>query len=92
MPTSCRRGGDHVILILFHVIRRSWYNDRVTFRRLMVVEVYYSPLNSMSAGKNAVFTWRGKPLFIRHRTSEEISASKTADVSQLRDPQSDEER
>ena len=43
-------------------------------------------------GKNAVFTWRGKPLFIRHRTEEEISKAQAADVAALRDPQSDAER
>lgn len=49
-------------------------------------------LSTIPEGKNAVFTWRGKPLFIRHRTGEEIAAAKSADVSQLRDPQSDDER
>jgi len=49
-------------------------------------------VSSIPEGKNAVFTWRGKPLFIRHRTSEEIAAAQAADVSQLRDPQSDQER
>lgn len=49
-------------------------------------------LSTIPEGKNAVFTWRGKPLFIRHRTSEEINAAKNADISQFRDPQTDAER
>lgn len=49
-------------------------------------------ISTIPEGKNAVFTWRGKPLFIRHRTAEEIQASKSTDISTLRDPQTDEER
>lgn len=49
-------------------------------------------LGTVPEGKNAVFTWRGKPLFIRHRTQEEIDKSKAANVSQMRDPQTDAER
>ena len=31
--------------------------------------------------------WRGKPVFVRHRTPEEIEAAKSTDVSDLVDPQ-----
>ena len=36
--------------------------------------------------------WRGKPVFIRHRTAEEIKAAEDTDVKGLRDPQADSER
>ena len=36
--------------------------------------------------------WRGKPVFIRHRTAEEIEEANKVDVKSLRDPQSDEDR
>ena len=36
--------------------------------------------------------WRGKPVFVRHRTEAEIEEARGVDVSQLRDPQTDEER
>lgn len=49
-------------------------------------------ISTIPEGKNAVFTFRGKPLFIRHRTQEEIDAAKNCDVASLRDPQTDEER
>ena len=38
------------------------------------------------------FKWRGKPLFIRHRTAAEIEAEVSCDPATLRDPQSDSER
>lgn len=39
-----------------------------------------------------VFKWRGKPLFVRHRTDEEIEDVRSVDVQSLRDPQDDLER
>ena len=36
--------------------------------------------------------WRGKPVFIDHRTPEEIKAAEAVDVSSLRDPQADSAR
>lgn len=43
-------------------------------------------------GKSVTFKWRGKPLFIRHRTAEEISTETAVTLSSLRDPQHDSER
>jgi ubiquinol-cytochrome c reductase iron-sulfur subunit len=43
-------------------------------------------------GKNITFTWRGKPLFVRHRTEKEISDVRAVDVNSLRDPEKDEDR
>jgi len=49
-------------------------------------------LGDIPEGKNVTFKWRGKPLFIRHRTADEIDIESKVDVSQLRDPQADSER
>jgi len=49
-------------------------------------------LGDIPEGKNVTFKWRGKPLFVRHRTQEEIQAEQAVDVSSLRDPQQDSER
>jgi len=49
-------------------------------------------LADIPEGKNMTFKWRGKPLFIRHRTAEEIDVCRAVDPATLRDPQSDEER
>jgi len=49
-------------------------------------------LNDIPAGKNVVLKWRGKPLFVKHRTPEEIARERAVDVSSLRDPQKDEDR
>lgn len=36
--------------------------------------------------------WRGKPVFIRHRTAGEIDEANQVDVKSLRDPQTDADR
>ena len=49
-------------------------------------------LGDIPEGKNMTFKWRGKPLFIRHRTAQEIADVTAVDPASLRDPQSDAER
>jgi len=49
-------------------------------------------LGDIPEGKNMTFKWRGKPLFIRHRTASEIEAETSIDPATLRDPQADSER
>jgi ubiquinol-cytochrome c reductase iron-sulfur subunit len=36
--------------------------------------------------------WRGKPVFIRHRTPEEIAEAEGENIAGFRDPQTDAER
>lgn len=49
-------------------------------------------LESIPEGKSAVFKWRGKPLFVRHRMASEIAAEAKVDVASLRDPEEDSVR
>lgn len=49
-------------------------------------------LSSIPEGKSVVIKWRGKPIFIRHRTPAEIEAARNTDISHLRDPQADSDR
>jgi ubiquinol-cytochrome c reductase iron-sulfur subunit len=49
-------------------------------------------LDAVPEGKNAVFEWRNKPIFVRHRTPQEITREEGVNVTQLRDPQNDSER
>ncbi|ESO82869.1 hypothetical protein LOTGIDRAFT_108787 [Lottia gigantea] len=49
-------------------------------------------LDAIPEGSSATFKWRGKPLFIRHRTPQEIATEKGIDINTLRDPQHDEDR
>merc|ERR1711974_524497 len=49
-------------------------------------------LSSIPAGQSITVQWRGKPLFVRHRTEKEIKAAEDVSVSSLRDPQPDNTR
>jgi len=49
-------------------------------------------LSEIPEGKNLTFKWRGKPLFIRHRTEEEIAAEEAVNLDVLRDKEADNER
>jgi len=49
-------------------------------------------LASIPEGKNVIIKWRGKPVFIRHRTGDEIKEAEDAKWEALRDPQPDADR
>lgn len=43
-------------------------------------------------GGGMVVKWRGKPVFVRHRTEQEISEAEAVPLNELRDPQTDQQR
>jgi len=49
-------------------------------------------LTSIKEGQVVKVAWRGKPVFVKYRTPEEIAAAKTVPLSELRDPETDEQR
>ncbi|XP_060644165.2 cytochrome b-c1 complex subunit Rieske, mitochondrial [Anolis sagrei] len=49
-------------------------------------------LSDIPEGKNMAFKWRGKPLFVRHRTQKEIEQEAQVALTELRDPQHDLDR
>jgi len=49
-------------------------------------------ISSLEAGQQLKAFWRGKPVFIRRRTEEEIKIAQGAKMSDLPDPQADSER
>uniref|UniRef100_K7GAR0 Cytochrome b-c1 complex subunit Rieske, mitochondrial n=1 Tax=Pelodiscus sinensis TaxID=13735 RepID=K7GAR0_PELSI len=49
-------------------------------------------LSDIPEGKSVAFKWRGKPLFVRHRTQQEINQEAEVPLTELRDPQHDLDR
>ncbi|EIW71679.1 ubiquinol-cytochrome c reductase, iron-sulfur subunit [Tremella mesenterica] len=49
-------------------------------------------MGAIPEGKNLIVKWRGKPVFIRHRTDDEVEEARAVDIKTLRDPQKDEDR
>src|ERR1700757_5387100 len=56
---------------------------------LSTTEVDLAPVQ---VGQRLTVAWRGKPVFIDHRTPEEIKAAEDVNVADLRDPQPDSAR
>ncbi len=52
-------------------------------------EVDISPIEE---GQSITVVWRGKPVFIRQRTEEEIKIAQSVSLSDLKDPQADGDR
>ena len=58
-------------------------NPDASVQALATTEV---DLSAVQAGQSITVLWRGKPVFVRHRTPEEIEAAKSVPVGQLLDP------
>jgi ubiquinol-cytochrome c reductase iron-sulfur subunit len=64
-------------------------NPAADVMALSSIEVDVSPI---AEGQEIKVKWRGKPVFIRHRTAKDIADAKAVNVAELRDPQKDEDR
>ena len=49
-------------------------------------------ISAIEEGQSITIKWRGKPVFIKKRTKEEIDAAKMVQASDLRDPEDDADR
>jgi len=56
---------------------------------LSTTEVDLSPI---ADGQIVTVQWRGKPIFISHRTAQEIKSAQDTPLSDLKDPQPDQDR
>jgi ubiquinol-cytochrome c reductase iron-sulfur subunit len=64
-------------------------NPDASVQALAEIEV---DLSAIPEGQSVTVKWQGKPVFIRHRTAEEIEAARSVDVAELPDPQPDADR
>jgi len=49
-------------------------------------------ISGVAEGQRISVMWRGSPVFVAHRTAAEIEAARKVNISELRDPQTDEQR
>lgn len=49
-------------------------------------------ISNISSGQAVTVMWRGKPVFIKHRTPEEIADALASDKAKLPDPELDKDR
>ena len=64
-------------------------NPDASVKALATTEV---DISKIGLGKTITVLWRGKPVFIRRRTQEEISKAQNVNLEELKDPQKDEDR
>jgi len=67
----------------------SQMNPDASVLALSSIEVDLAPIVE---GQILTVKWRGKPVFISHRTKKEIDEARATPLSQLPDPQTDEAR
>ena len=49
-------------------------------------------ISQIEPGKSITVLWRGKPVFLKRRTQEEITEARSVKLDDLPDPQKDEDR
>ena len=49
-------------------------------------------VSSMQPGQSLTVLWRGKPVFIKRRTDDEIKKARAVDINDLKHPEKDEDR
>ena len=49
-------------------------------------------VSSVEPGQSITVLWRGKPVFIKRRTQEEIDKARAVDIKNLKHPEKDEDR
>lgn len=74
------------LLLLKLVLSMSASKDVLALASLEV------DLSNIEPGSTVTVKWRGKPVFIRRRTEEDIKLANSVDVTSLRDPQDDAAR
>ena len=64
-------------------------NPDASIKALAITEV---DISNIGLGKTITVVWRGKPVFIRKRTQEEINEAQNVKLEELKDPQKDQDR
>ena len=49
-------------------------------------------LSGLEEGSSVTIKWRGSPVFVRHRTAQEIEEARAVPLNELKDPATDESR
>ncbi|KAI3457769.1 hypothetical protein Pfo_014432 [Paulownia fortunei] len=74
------------LLVLKFILSMSASKDVLALASLEV------DLSSIEPGTTVTVKWRGKPVFIRHRTEEDVKLANSVELGSLRDPQEDSDR
>jgi ubiquinol-cytochrome c reductase iron-sulfur subunit len=87
MLASVAVGGMGVACLAWPLINQM--NPSADVLALSSVEV---DISKIEVGQRIKVLWRGHPVFVDHRTPEEIKAAEDVNIAELRDPQTDAQR
>ena len=73
--------------VVWHLVHQM--NPDKAQQALATTEV---DVSQVEPGNSITVLWRGKPVFLKRRTQEEIAEARAVSLSDLPDPQKDEER
>lgn len=90
--SSCVSGGRFIyasalrLMVLKLVLSMSASRDVLAMASLEV------DIGSIEPGSTVTVKWRGKPVFVRHRTEADIQLANSVHMNELRDPEEDSVR
>ena len=93
MGVTCREEGNQEhVTVCGSCDERAIPHDLQATKDVLAMASLEVDLNKIEPGQTITVKWRGKPVFIKRRTEEDIEYARDVDLSSLRDPQTDEER
>ncbi|VDO26883.1 unnamed protein product [Onchocerca flexuosa] len=84
-------GGATYLLMTTKLIQSFAYYKNIPGDQLALKTTEIN-LKEIPEGQCKTFKWRGKPLFVKHRTEEEIQEARNVKLGELRDPEEDSTR
>ncbi len=80
-----------VVLLCFTTIKNNITTTQAS-RDVLAMASLEVELGNIEVGQNVTVKWRGKPVFIRRRSEQEIAKVDDINIAALRDPQPDSAR
>ena len=87
VPATTAAGAVGVGAVVWPLVDQM--NPDASVKALASTEV---DISAVEPGQSITVLWRGKPVFIKRRTKEEIESARAVDLSELKHPEKDEDR
>ncbi|GER46832.1 cytochrome b-c1 complex subunit Rieske [Striga asiatica] len=85
-------GGRFVYASLLRLVVLKFILSMSASKDVLAMASLEVDLSSIEPGSTVTVKWRGKPVFIRHRSEEDVKLANSVEIASLRDPQKDSER
>lgn len=92
LPYMAYGAGGMIGLYMTKYLIRGFVEYKSPPRSMLSMASIEINLADIPEGKSGTYMWRGKPVFVRHRTREQIQREQAVDVASLRHPESDADR